>query len=84
MTALFKDNYIETLKLLSKEQLEQIEETNKDYICLNVQVCNVQVCNAGAWIDLTLTDDWSEIEEDFNNGECTVLDKDDILDILER
>ena len=33
---------------------------------------------------LTLTDDWSEIEEDFNNGECTILDKDDILDILER
>ena len=63
MTALFRDNYIETLKLLSKEQLEQIKETNKDYICLNVQVCN-----AGAWIDLTLTDDWSEIEEDFNNG----------------
>ena len=45
---------------------------------------NVQVCNAGAWIDLTLTDDWFDIEEDFNNGECTVLDKDEILDILER
>ena len=78
MTALFRDNYIETLKLLSKEQLEQIKETNKDYICLNIQVCN-----AGAWIDLTLTDDWSEIEEDFNNGECTVLGKDEIFDILE-
>ena len=67
MTALFKDNYFDTIELLSQEQRESIKNNDKDYI-----VINVQCTNNSAWIDLDLTNDFPVKE--MYDGECTVFD----------
>lgn len=67
MTALFRDNYFDTIELLSQEQRESIKNNDKDYI-----VINVQCTNNSAWIDLNLTNDFPVKE--MYDGECTVFD----------
>ena len=77
MTALFRDHYFETLELLTNEQKEQIKNNDKDYI-----VIDVQCTNTGAWIDLSLTNDFPE--EDFMNGECSVFDDESFEDLVDN
>ena len=68
MVALFMDNYIETLDLLTEKQRNRIKNMAYDYIVLDVQCTNT-----GAWVNLSLT---NKIPiRKLNRGECSVFDK---------
>ena len=77
MTALLRDNYLETIELLSNEQREAIKHNDKDYI-----VIDVQCTNTGAWIDLDLTNDFPT--ERFEAGECCVFDNENFEDLIDN
>lgn len=77
MTALFRDNYFDTIDLLDDNQREAIKNNNKDYI-----IINVQCTNTGAWIDLKLTNEFSD--EDFMSGECSVFDNENFEELIDN
>ena len=77
MTALFKDHYFDTIELLTNGQKHAIKNNNKDYI-----VIDVQATNNGAWIDLTLTNDFPE--EAFKSGECCVFDNETFEELVDN
>lgn len=77
MTALFRDHYFDTIELLSQEQREKIKNNHKDYIVLDVQCTNT-----GAWIDLTLTNNFPE--EEFKSGECSIFDNETFEELVDN
>ena len=77
MTALFRDHYFDTIELLSQEQREKIKNNYKDYIVLDVQCTNT-----GAWIDLTLTNNFPEKE--FKSGECSIFDNETFEELVDN
>lgn len=68
MVALFRDNYLETLKLLTEKQRKRIKNNQYDYIILDVQCTNTM-----AWVDLSLSNKIPVSK--LNRGECSVFDK---------
>lgn len=75
MVALFRDNYSETLKLLTEKQRKRIKNNSYDYIILDVQCTNTM-----AWIDLSLSNKIPVRK--LNRGECSVFDKYTFTDLI--
>ncbi len=77
MTALFRDHYFDTIELLTDKQRHAIKNNNRDYI-----VIDVQATNNGAWIDLTLTNDFPK--EAFKSGECSIFDNETFEELVDN
>lgn len=73
MTALFNDNYFDTIELLTPEQRESIKNNKKDYIVLNVQ---------GNEIKLRLTNQFPTKE--MVKGEVCVFDNESFEDLVDN
>ena len=73
MTALFNDNYFDTIELLTPEQRESIKNNKKDYIVLNVQ---------GNEIKLKLTNQFPTKE--MIKGEVCVFDNESFEDLVDN
>lgn len=73
MTALFNDNYFDTIELLTPEQRESIKNNKKDYIVLNVQ---------GNEIKLKLTNQFPTKE--MVKGEVCVFDNESFEDLVDN
>lgn len=73
MTALFNDNYFDTIELLTPEQRESIKNNKKDYIVLNVQ---------GNEIKLKLTNQFPTKE--MVKGEVCVFDNESFEDLIDN
>lgn len=73
MTALFNDNYFDTIELLTPEQRESIKNNKKDYIVLNVQ---------GNEIKLKLTNQFPTKE--MVKGEVCVFDNGSFEDLVDN
>lgn len=73
MTALFNDNYFDTIELLTPEQRKSIKNNKKDYIVLNVQ---------GNEIKLKLTNQFPTKE--MIKGEVCVFDNGSFEDLVDN